>query len=148
MDKQAMVQFWDELWSKNMWWPAFNTSFADLTAEQAAWSPAPGRNSIWQNLHHICFWREVVVARVDGAKQPPQDQIERRNFEPPAEVSDAAWRGALVRFQRSQTLVRDALDSGKLTEEQFKFIVPHDAYHVGQVMYLRALQGLPAVKYE
>jgi hypothetical protein len=147
MDKQAMTQFWDELWSKNMWWPAFEASFRDLTPQQAARAPAPGRNSIWQNLHHICFWREVVVARLDG-KKPPQDEIERRNFEPPAEVSDSAWGDALARFERSQKLVRDALESGKLTEEQFKFIVPHDAYHVGQVMYIRALQGLPAIKYE
>jgi hypothetical protein len=141
-----MVQFWDDLWGKNLWWPAFANSFADLTAEQAAWRPEPGRNSIWQNLNHISFWREVVLRRLDGDK-PSDEELEQRKFEQPQDPTDHAWTDALARFERSQKLVRDALQSGKLPEEKFKFMVPHDAYHVGQVMYIRALQGLPAVTY-
>ena len=147
MDKQAMVEFWDQLWSQNMWFPGFDNSFKDLTPEQAAWKPAPARHSIWQNLNHICFWREAVVGRLDGKEPAPAD-VERRNFEGPAEVSAPAWRDTLARFARSQKLIRDALEAGKLTEEKFKFIVPHDAYHVGQAMYVRAMQGLPDIKYE
>ena len=96
MDKSQMVQFWDDLWKKNMWWPAFSNSFADLTAEQAAWRPQAGRNSIWQNLNHISFWREVVVRRIDGEK-PSDEEVERRNFEQPAEPSERAWKDALAR---------------------------------------------------
>ena len=147
MDKTEMTTFWDQLWSQNMWWPAFTTAAKDLSAQQASWKPQAGRHSIWQNLNHICFWREVVVRRVNGEK-PAGDELERRNFEEPAEPSDAAWRETIARFERSQKLVRDALASGKLTEEKFKFMVPHDAYHMGQIMYLRALQEMPAIAYE
>ena len=93
MDRSQMVQFWDDLWGKNMWWPAFVNSFADLTAEQAAWKPKPGRNSVWQNLNHISFWREVVVRRANGDK-PPDEELERRNFEEPPEPSERQWKGA------------------------------------------------------
>jgi len=32
--------------------------------------------------------------------------------------------------------------------EKLRYLLPHDAYHLGQVMYVRALQGLPAIGYE
>jgi uncharacterized damage-inducible protein DinB len=142
-----MTAFWDDLWAKNMWWPAFDLSFKDLSAEHAAWKPAPGRHSIWQILNHICFWREVVVGRLEG-KEPAADELERRNFEEPVDRSDDAWKASLDRFTRSQQLVRGAVESGKLTEDRFRFLVPHDAYHVGQVMYIRALLGREPIAYE
>ena len=148
MDSAAMVKFWDELWSKSMWWPAFKTSFENLSPEQAAWKPDSRRHSIWQNLNHICYWREVVVKRLTDTTPPPDGEVEKRNFEEPRQISERAWRESLDRLQRSQNIVREALLCGKLDEERFKFMVPHDAYHVGQVMYLRALQGLPAVSYD
>jgi len=147
MDKAQMLEFWDELWAKSMWYPALNLAFKDLSPQQAAWKPQAGRNSIWQNLNHLCFWREVVVGRTKGIKQPPQEVIDRENFAEPAEVSDNAWREAQQRFERSQKLVHDAIESGGITMEQLKMMVPHDAYHVGQVMHLRAMQGRPAVEY-
>ena len=147
MDHSAMTAFWDELWSKNLWWPAFDPSFKDLSPEQAAWKASPGRHSIWQILNHICFWREVVVGRLEG-KEPPPHELERRNFEEPANRSDAAWKASVERFARSQRVVRSALESGKLTEDRFRFMVPHDAYHLGQVMYIRAMLGLEPIGYE
>jgi len=146
MDQKEMGNFWDELWTQSMWWPAFKASFGDLTAAQAAWKPQPGRHSIWQNLNHICYWREVVVGRLQGLNPAPEE-MEKKNFEEPSDASDGAWRESMARLERSQKLVHDALKSGLLTSEKFKFMVPHDAYHVGQVMYLRALQGLPAISY-
>lgn len=146
MDRISMTTFWDDLWAKNMWWPAFDVCFKDLSAEQAAWKPSPGRHSIWQILNHICFWREVVVGRLDG-KEPAPEEVDRRNFEEPGIRDDGAWRSALERFARSQQLVRGAIESGKLTEDRFRFMVPHDAYHLGQVMYIRAMQGLEPIGY-
>jgi uncharacterized damage-inducible protein DinB len=144
--REYLLKTWDEAWEKSTWWPAFSVVFQDLTPQQAAWKPAPARHSIWQILHHMCLWREVCVQRVRGEK-PPDEELERRNWEEPADVTDQSWRQALARFERSQRLVREALADESVDIEKLRYLLPHDAHHVGQVTYLRALQGLPPHSY-
>jgi hypothetical protein len=146
-DREMLLQMWDEMWKSYTWIPGWTKSFADLTPQQAAWKPAPGRNSIWQNLNHIAFWRETTVSRLAG-KPPTEDVINRSNFEEPSQITDAAWRAALERLEMSHQLIHKALSDPNVPLEKLRYLLPHDAYHLGQVMYLRALQGLPAVGFD
>jgi hypothetical protein len=145
MDRDSLANMWDETHNKYSWFPAFNASFKDLSPQQAAFKPSPQRHSIWQILNHICFWRETVVGRERG-KKPSDEEMTRRNFEEPADVSPDAWRGAVERFEKSQRLIHEAMTDEKFPAEKLQYILPHDAYHLGQVMYLRAMQGLPPVE--
>ena len=146
-DREMLIQMWDEMWNSYTWIPGWNKSFSDLTAKQAAWKPDPKRNSIWQILNHIAFWRETMVNRLAG-KPPTDEVVAKRNWESPAEPTDAAWREALARLERSHQAIRKALGDEKVPVEKLRYLLPHDAYHLGQVMYVRALQGLPAIGYE
>ena len=146
MDKQAMVAQWDEINKKNTWFASVENAFDGLTPQQAAWKPDPKRHSIWQILNHISYWREVVAKRTVTNAQPPEDEIARMNWEDPSDVSETAWRKSRERLTGSHQLIRDVLDSGALTWEKFKYVIPHDAYHVGQATYVRALQGLKAIE--
>jgi uncharacterized damage-inducible protein DinB len=149
MEKQAMLDLWDEVNKKNTWFAGIENAFDGLTPRQAAWKPAGGegaRHSIWQILHHICYWREVVVKRTSSNAQPPEDEIARMNWEEPVAATDEAWKKSRERLQRSHQLMRDVIDSGALTWEKFKYVVPHDAYHVGQATYVRALQGIKPIE--
>ena len=149
MDKQAMLESWDEFNKKNTWFAGIENAFDGLTPQQAAWKPAGGegkRHSIWQILNHICYWREVVVKRTQGKYQPPDDEIARMNWEEPVAATDAAWQKSRERLSRSHQIMRDALFGGALTWEKFKYVIPHDSYHVGQATYLRAMQGLKPIE--
>jgi len=146
-DREMLIQMWDEMWNSYTWIPSWNKSFADLTAKQAAWKPDPKRNSIWQILNHIAFWRETMVNRLAG-KPPTDEVVAKSNWESPAEPTDAAWREALARLERSHQAICKALGDEKVPVEKLRYLLPHDAYHLGQVMYVRALQGLPAIGYE
>ena len=146
-EREMLIGMWDEMWTAYTWTPSWSKSFADLTPKQAAWKPATGRNSIWQNLNHISFWRETTMNRIAG-KPPTEEVIKKCNFEEPAEVTDAAWNKALHRLEASHQLIRAGLADAKVPVERLQYLLPHDAYHLGQVMYLRALQGLPAIGYE
>lgn len=144
--REYLIKTWDEAWKMSSWWPAFSVIVQDLTPQQAAWKPAPQRHSIWQILNHMCFWREVCVRRARGEK-PPNDELERRNWEEPGGVSDPAWRDTLRRFETTHHLVRDALADESTNLERLRYVLPHDAHHAGQITYLRALQGLPPQEY-
>jgi hypothetical protein len=49
----------------------------DLTPARAAWTPAPGRNSIWQIVNHVCGWREYTLSKFDGRPGPTRKDLER-----------------------------------------------------------------------
>jgi len=146
-DRELLISMWDEMWKSYTWVPAWSKSFADLTPQQAAWKPAADRNSIWQHLNHICFWREVTIRRLQN-EAPDDAEVAKRNFETPADVSPAAWQATQQRLMKSYELIRNALANEKVPVEKVKYLLPHDAYHLGQVMLLRGLQGLPPVGYD
>ncbi|MBC8108946.1 MAG: DinB family protein [Anaerolineae bacterium] len=153
MDKQAMLESWDEFNKTNTWFAGIQNAFDGLTPQQAAWKPDAGgagakgaRHSIWQVLNHICYWREVVAKRSVTKQQPAEEEIARMNWEEPTEPTESAWRQSRERLTRSQRLIRDVIESGALTYEKFKYVIPHDAYHVGQAMYVRALQGMKPIE--
>lgn len=149
----SMAKLWEGAWSGAGWGPAWKGAFEGLTVEQAAWRPASidgralsaehrGRaHSVWQILNHIVFWRETIVAGLDGVR-PGEDEIARRNWEEPAEVSERAWADAKARYERSHALMAEAIARGDEAAAKLAEMLPHDAYHIGQVYTMRALLGV------
>ena len=140
-----VLQWWDAAWDEGLWYAPWSKAIDGLTAAQAAWTPAPGRHSIWAILNHMCFWREHAL-RVLRNDRPSKEEVEKRNFETPADVSEAAWAAARQRFATLQDQIRAIITdpAGDLT--RIRYIIPHDSYHVGQIMYIRAMQGLAAIE--
>jgi uncharacterized damage-inducible protein DinB len=135
------------------WYAGLLRSLSDLTAEQAAWKPAPDRNSIWQIVRHVTRWKEAVLSDWDG-KTPDYDQVSAGDWQP-ASGDDAAWRAEVSALEQ---VTRDLAGRwSALGEEDLLAIPPgrkrpplqlvfdltsHDAYHAGQIRLLRRLQGV------
>jgi hypothetical protein len=146
---------WDELWESGLWAASLSKSVDDLSPQQAAWRPdlPPGhvgqRHSIWQVVHHLIFWREVAVRRTMGGPSPNEQEVASRNFDAPTDpidVTSGNWRMAREKFGESHRLVRGAIADESLSIERFPYVLAHDCYHLGQIMQLRALQGLPPIE--
>lgn len=142
MDRSELVTWWDEAWTSGLWAAAWGKAVAGLTPQQAAWSPGPGRRSIWQQVNHMVFWRTISLRRLRGGKGPSEDELRRGNWQGPAKVTPAAWRATIKRFADSHKKVRTAMANKKNPLDRVRYLVPHDNYHVGQIMLLRALQGM------
>jgi uncharacterized damage-inducible protein DinB len=145
MDRKSLLEYWKDVETTGLWHAPWSKALSGLTAAQAAWKPAPQRHSIWQIVNHVTFWREHEIRSLAGDK-PGENEIARRNFEPPKEVSDSAWSATVARFQQSYRQMTDAIQNEAHSLDRLKFILPHDCYHMGQVMFLRALQNLPSVE--
>ena len=145
MDRDSVIQLWHALHAHGGYIAAWSKAVAGLTPEQAAWKPQPERHSIWQILHHIAFWREYAVARQRGADPLTDDEIAARNWEEPAQVSQAAWAKATDRYEASHALVAAALADPEIAHGHLAQLLGHDCYHIGQIMQLRAMQGLPPI---
>lgn len=141
IDRAMLVRWWDEAWKGGLWYAPWSRTLEGLSAEQAAWQPAPERHSIWQIVNHICFWREYAMQRLKG-KTLGEAEIQARNFEAPAAPTAEQWQAAQQRFADSFQLVREGLLDPATPAEKLQYLVAHDSYHIGQIMYLRAMQGM------
>lgn len=140
-----LLEWWDGAWKEGLWHAPWSQAIEGLTPQQAAWTPAPGRKSIWELLAHMCFWREHALRTIAGDR-PSKDEVARRNFQPPTEITPEAWQAARDRFAELQQQIRAVIADPAGDISRIQYIVPHDSYHVGQIMYLRAMQGLAPIE--
>ncbi len=146
MDRALLLKLWDESWDAGIWIAPWSKAVADLTPAQAAWTPGPGRHSIWQNVNHVCIWREYTLTRVDGRPGPTREQTERDNFTQPASPSADGWQKSLQRLRASHLAIREAIAAPVNSLERLPYHLGHDCYHLGQIMLLRGMQGLPVIE--
>ncbi len=135
------------------WQPALFATMDGLTAEQAAWTPVPGRHSIWQIVRHMTHWKRFLLELWDGGR-PNADDWEHRDWAP-ASGDESAWArdvntlravyreiGERVAELPERELASTFADWKQPLAMALTDMGTHDAYHAGQIRLLRALQGL------
>ena len=144
----------DEEWQ---WQPPLRGAVRGLTAAEAAWKPSPERHSIWQIVRHLTLWKRGVLAAWNG--DPPDGRELAAADWRDVSGGDADWdrdRRELLQVSeefltRAQTADDAALSKqitwyrgGPAQPLAMRLIrtTTHDIYHAGQIMYLRALQGI------
>lgn len=162
MDRDSLLEQWDQLWKEGLWTAPLSAALEDLTPRQAAWRPevglpdwqhsadeSGGRHSIWQIVNHMLFWREVALRRAAGGPGPGEQEVASRNWdapEGPMEATEANWSRTLQQLADSQQQVRSALQNPGVPLDRLAKILPHDCYHLGQIMMLRGMMGLKPIE--
>jgi hypothetical protein len=144
-DRELLSDLWKASWDEGGWVVPFSKAVADLTPQQAAWKPSPQRKSIWENVNHLCFWQEYLLYRLRGGAERDKAELEAKNFETPVAVEQAAWDATRQRLAVSHQAILDAMGDSSLPLQRLAPLVAHSSYHLGQIMLLRALQGMPAL---
>ncbi|HEY4379344.1 MAG TPA: DinB family protein [Acidobacteriaceae bacterium] len=134
------------------WFVPVNIAVSNLTPEQAKWipkseggaqNPAPADHSVGMIANHLLFWNAESLAHMKGEKgaPPPSDNKETFNdFDAKSWPSTAAKLDAVL--TELEHLVETASDD-QLAKwaDGIAHISAHNAYHVGQIIYIRKLQG-------
>jgi uncharacterized damage-inducible protein DinB len=138
--------WWKAAWDEGLWAAGWQASIADLTPQQAAWTPAPGRHSIWQIVLHMVFWREYWLGKLAGGQKASPEEIARSNWPEIPHVTDEAWMAAKHQLGDTQRRIGTLLEATDRDVEALLYFIPHDAYHFGQINQLRAFQGLRPIE--
>lgn len=153
MDRTTLLERWDDFWKSGLWAAPLSKAIEDLTPKQAAWKPdvAAGAHvhSIWQHVNHILFWREVSLRRTMGGPGPDEHEVSSRNWdapEGPMEVTEANWSRTCQQLADSQQQIHAAIADPNIPIDRLQYLVPHDCYHLGQIMMLRGMMGLKAIE--
>ncbi len=135
---------------KAEWFTPIQAAVAGLTAEQAKWVPqnAQGKidpsanHSVGMLAYHLVFWNENALAGLRGEK-PASPGNNEETFN---DFDAAHWDQIVQRLDRVMKDLEAAVE--KMPEEKLALKAPlishistHNAYHTGQILYVRKLQG-------
>src|SRR5580698_9066051 len=125
------------------WFVPASIAVQGLTAEQASWSPGKGNHSVGQLAYHLWFWNSRELADFKGEKPPAFDGNNDETFD---NFTPAQWDDLVKKLNQVLTdwdTAVETADDQKLTENAslIAHVGAHNAYHIGQIIYVRKLEG-------
>ena len=125
------------------WFVPAKTAVDGLTAEQAKWSPGKGSHSVGQLAYHLWFWDARSLASFKGEKNPAFSGNNEETFD---NFTSAQWDDLVKKLDQVLTDWETAVQSAddKTLAERASLVAhvgAHNAYHIGQIIYVRKLQG-------
>jgi uncharacterized damage-inducible protein DinB len=125
------------------WFVPANTAVQGLTPEQASWKDSSGNHSIGQLTNHLIFWNQEELAKFKG--EPPV-KFSGNNDETFNSFDSKNWSAAVQQLDNVLTAWEKAVEVAnenklKAWASTIAHIGTHNAYHIGQIIYVRKLQG-------
>ncbi len=129
--------------NKKDWFVPVNIALEGLTPEQAMWKDGSGNHSVGQLAYHLLFWNERQLAKFKGEKEAAFSGNNEETFN---SFDKNSWTQTVTKLDKVMTdlekIVQTA-DETKLKEwsSTIANISTHNAYHTGQIIFVRKLQG-------
>ena len=125
------------------WYVPLNSALNGLTAEQAHWSDSTDNHSICQLVSHIIFWNERVLIAFQGDTPPDFDDNNEETF---MRHCQGNWAASVQKIDSLQTAWEQAVkyaakDQLNAWSSTVADISAHNAYHTGQIVYIRKRNG-------
>lgn len=151
--KNILLEQFSTCFDENGWFVAVRNAIDGLNAEQAAWKPNGIENSIWETLGHLTFYNYAYLERFKGVDYKYATDDNDETFE--AGSTDEEWNAAVAKFDAVMNEWRELIAAA----DESKFLQPvsetnpaswaklilmvsaHNAYHAGQILLTRKLQG-------
>lgn len=133
------------------WYLPFSDSVENLSEEDALWKPNENSNSIAEIVQHLLYWNETWQTRYQKSHLNAVPSIENNNnsFIIPENKTFNDLKEELLKvlLQWQDLLTEEKIESnvnGFPVPAQWWAIlgnvVTHNAYHIGQIIYIRKLQ--------
>lgn len=153
-DIELLLEVIDQAYNRKSWHGTnLRGSLRNVTAEEAARRPKPGRHNIWEIVIHAAYWKYVVHRRLSGAPAG-SFALKGSNWfsRPDQAAADSAWkkdvallddihrslRAEIANLNR-KTLVHTPSGSKVSNRALITGVAAHDLYHAGQIQLLKRL---------
>jgi uncharacterized damage-inducible protein DinB len=125
------------------WFVPANIAVKGLTPEQASWNDGKGNHSVGQLAYHIVYWNRRNLARLKGEQL---DKFSGNNDETFDKFDSKSWNETVQQLDNVMNELEkwvETADEAKLKESAtvFTHISTHNAYHIGQIIFVRKEQG-------
>ncbi len=125
------------------WFVPANIAVKGLTAEQASWNDGKGNHSVGQLAYHLVYWNRRNLSRLKGEQL---DKFSGNNDETFDKFDSKSWNETVQQLDSVMNELEkwvETADEAKLKESAtvFTHISTHNAYHIGQIIFVRKEQG-------
>jgi hypothetical protein len=148
-----LLRIISEAYEKRAWHGTnLRGSIRGLTAQEAAWRPAPDRHNIWEIVIHAAYWKYVIRRRLLGGKRGAFPLKGSNWIKRPIVLRESAWREDTMLLDEMHRSMCDAIAMIKSSDLDRKpagskftnasiisGIACHDIYHAGQIQLLKRL---------
>jgi hypothetical protein len=125
------------------WFVPANIAVDGLTAKQAMWTDGSGNHSVGQLATHLIFWNERLLK---SFRNEQKEKFSGNNDETFNSFDEKSWDATVKKLDEVLTSwekeIKNA-DEAKLNDwcENIANMNTHNAYHTGQIIFVRKLQG-------
>jgi hypothetical protein len=146
---EFLINVLDSTFDKESWYAPLKHAIEGVTAEQASWRPAgEAAKTIWENVNHLIYYKERLVADMEGREWTHNLSGDENFYLTEQSNEDKEWKKVIERAENVQRSLRqilsetsvEELDQNSL-EGKLLDIFLHDAYHTGQIIQIRKMQG-------
>lgn len=125
------------------WFVPIDVAVEGLTAEQASWKQGTGNHSVGQLTYHLLFWNRRELEKFKGE---PEAKFSGNNEETFDKFDAKQWADTVKHLDQVMTdleKIVETADDAKLQAiaSEVAHIGTHNAYHVGQIIVVRKMQG-------
>jgi len=125
------------------WFVPISVAVEGLTAEQASWKDGSGNHSVGQLSNHLLFWNKRELLKFKGE---PEEKFSGNNDETFNNFDSKKWTDTVKQLDQVMMELEklvETVDDNKLQAlaSEIAHIGTHNAYHVGQIIFVRKLQG-------
>ena len=129
--------------SEKEWFVPVKIALDGVTAQQAMWNDSSGNHSVGQLAYHLLFWNKRQLAKFNGQ---PEGAYPEDNNETFTKFNQAEWTKVVNELDSVLTTFETAIqnaDEATLKEwyPTIANISAHNAYHTGQIIFVRKLQN-------
>jgi uncharacterized damage-inducible protein DinB len=128
---------------KQDWFVPSSLAVAGLTAEQASWKDSSGNHSIGQLAYHLVFWNAQSLAKMKGQEPPKYSGNNEETFD---HFDVKSWATTVAQLDKVMTDLEQFVETAdEPTLEKHASVIAHicahNAYHTGQIIYIRREKG-------
>jgi len=141
--KSVLLEQLKETHNEEAWFVPVNIAIQGLTPQQASWKDASDNHSIAQLVNHLIFWNQQQLAKFKGEKPAEFSGDNKETF---TGLDKTAWEASVKQIDDVMIAWEKAIeaaDEAKLTKwySTIAKISTHNAYHTGQIIYIRKMKG-------
>jgi len=149
--RELLQQNWQYTMDTEDWSPPLSVALDGVDHTLALWKPVGAAgNSIWETVNHLTYYKERLLHRLQGLPKWPDAADNDATFTVTAS-GEEEWQKAVAKLKAIHASLLEEI--AKLTEAQlngadstvtpqsFMSLILHDAYHTGQIILVRKLQG-------